>query len=243
MRVGRLVALLALAALFAAPAAPATVSSPARSCSSYPTPGSIAPAGTHTPAELVAEYGVLGKRQRAVDKLTPADLGRALSASGVVMSGTRFLGVTPSGAVVYVVPAEHFLTFRPAPDRCLRPAERSIEHTLRARLKREYTHDALCLLTVYAGHGTSTCGAAPGTVEPLLDSTYNNPGFGLVPNGVPEVLVHYVSHPSLELKVHRNFWVVNTIWTTEAVPCGLDWLDGSIVLRIVKSCKPIVDTS
>lgn len=238
MRVARVVTLLALAALFSAPGGSAGASSSGRSCSSYPTPGSIAPAGTRTPAGLVAEYGVLGQRQRAVDKLRPAQLGNSLSASGVVMSGIRFLAVTPSAAQVYLVPAEHYLAFRLAPDRCLPAAERSLEHRLRLRLQREYSHHALCLLTRYAGRSTSTCAAAPATVDSFLFGP-GNPGFGLAPNGVSQVEVHYISNPSLSIAVHRNFWAVNVIWSSGATPCGLDWLDGAIVLRIVKSCRKI----
>ncbi|MGH2887736.1 MAG: hypothetical protein ACRDPA_34390 [Solirubrobacteraceae bacterium] len=158
------------------------------------------------------------------------------------MSGTRFLAVTPAGAAVYLVPAEHYLTFPLAPDRCLRPAQQAIEHSLRPFLQREYSHHALCLVTVYAGNSTSTCGAAPGTAESFVYGP-GNPGLGLVPNGVPRVLVHYMTHPSLDITVHRNLWVVNTIWTSDPAPCGLDWLHGAIVLRIVKSCGTIVDTT
>jgi len=235
MRFGWWVTVLALVALVSASGAPARASSSGRSCSSYPTPGSIAPAGTHTPADLVAEYGVLGQPQTAVDKLTPAELGKALWASGVVMSGTRFLAVTPSGVPVYLVPAEHLLAFRLAPDRCFSPAQRSLEQTLRPYLRREYTHHALCLLTLYAGNSTSTCSAAPGIADPFLYGP-GNPGFGLAPNGVSSVLVHYTSQPSLSIAVQRNFWVVDTIWASGAAPCGVDWLDGAIVVRTVKRC-------
>jgi hypothetical protein len=56
---------------------------------------------------------------------------------------------------------------------------------------------------------------------------------------VSSVLVHYVSQPSLSIPVQRNFWVVNVVWDSGAAPCGVDWLDGAIVLRIVKSCRKI----
>ena len=234
MTLARFVTVAAVAALLAAPSAAARASSSGRSCSSFPAPGSVAPAGTRTPAGLVAEYGVLGQRQRAVDQLSPAQL-RGLPASGIVMSGIRFLAVTPSGALVYVVPAEHHLTFRLAPDRCFSPAERRLEQTLRSYLRRQYAHHALCLLTLYAGHGTSTCSAAPGIADPFFSGP-GNPGFGLAPNGVSNVLVHYISQPSLSITVQRNFWVVDTIWASGAAPCGVDWLDGAVVLRIVKRC-------
>jgi hypothetical protein len=50
-------------------------------------------------------------------------------------------------------------------------------------------------------------------------------------------------YPSLDLAVHRNFYVVNTLWPSGATPCSLDWVDDAVVLRIIKSCKPVVDTS
>src|ERR1700733_2813734 len=177
MRFRWLVPLLSVAAFVSVPGATATAASSRRGCSSYPTPGSIAPVGTHIPAGLVAEYGVLGRRQRSVDRLMRAELGKALSASGVVMSGTRFLAVTPKGALVYLVPAEHLLTFRLAPDRCLRPRARAIEQSLRPYLEQEYNHRALCLVTLYQGRSASTCSAAPGTVDPLLNGP-GNPGYG-----------------------------------------------------------------
>jgi hypothetical protein len=242
MRLGRLAPLLAVLAVVTAAGTPARASSALPSCASYPTPGTIAPAGTRTPAGLVAEYGVLGQRQRSTDKLRPAQLGKSLSASGIVMSGIRFLAVTPSAALVYLVPAEHYLAFRLAPDRCLGPRERGIEQSLRPYLEREYTHRALCLLTLLRDHSTSTCSAAPATVDPLLLGP-GNPGFGLAPDDVSEVLVHYNSEPSLTIPVHRNFWVVNTVWGSGAAPCGVDWLHGASVLRIVKSCTQLVDTT
>jgi hypothetical protein len=246
MRRRRQVALLtfvvALAVTASMAGTAATASTTPRSCSSYPTPGTIAAAGTRTPPQLVAEYDVLGHRQHSVDRLRPGQLGKGLSASGIVMSGIRFLAATPSGALVYLVPADHYLAFRIAPDRCLSPRERGIEDSLRPYLEGEYAHRALCLLTLSAGHATSTCSAAPATVDPLLVGP-RNPGFGLAPNGVSRVLVHYNQEPSLAIRVHRNFWVVNTASSSGAAPCGVDWLHGETVLRIVKSCTSLVDTT
>src|SRR5262249_36190976 len=213
-----------------------------------PAPGSIAPAGTDTPPALVSEYGVLGARQRPSDKLRPAQI-RGLSASGVVMSGIRLLAVTPSPsdvrlipAQVYLVPAEHYLTPRLAPDRCPRPTERTADPRLARHLRWEYTQHALCLLILRAGRSTSTCRRAPATVAPLKSGP-SNPGYGLVPDGVSSVLVHYISHPSLSIAVHRNFWFVNVDWTPSAAPCGLDWLERVTVVRTVKACRKFVDTT
>ena len=155
--------------------------------------------------------------------------------------GDPLSGRDPSAAQVYLVPAEHYLAFRLAPDRCLPVAERSFSRStaFRLRLQREYSHHALCLLTL------STPGAARRPVAPRRPAWIlflfgpGNPGFGLAPNGVSQVEVHYISDPSLSIAVHRNFWAVNVVWSSGATPCGLDWLDGAIVLRIVKSCRKI----
>lgn len=226
MSFGRLVTALALLALAAAPSAPAKGSQSVRKCRSYPTPGSIAPTGTRTPADLVAEYSVLGAaparrrqadagghRQEAVGE-RGRDVRDALSRRDPIRGPDlpRSCQALPDVAL--------------PPDRCVRPD----------------THHALCLVTLSAAQSTSTCSAAPGTVAPFVYGP-GNPGFGLVPNGVPQVVVHYVTHPSLDLAVHRNFYVVNTLWPSGAAPCGLDWVDHAIVLRIIESCKPVVDTS
>jgi len=168
MRIARLVTLLALAALFSASGATARASSSGGSCSSYPTPREYR-------ARWDPHTGRSGDRVRRLDRATAQRRQADASAARQAARGdrrrdvrNRLLAVTPSAALVYLVPAEHFLTFPLAPDRCLRPNERSTEHILRRRLRWEYTHHALCLLTVYAGHSTSMCSAAPGTVGPFL---------------------------------------------------------------------------
>lgn len=154
------------------------------------------------------------------------------------MSGIHFLALTPSGASVYLVPAEHLLAFRLAPERCLPKPQRSIEDSLRPYLEREYAHRALCLLTIDAGRSTSTCNGAPATVDPLLHSP-GNPGFRLAPNGVSEVELHHLSEPSVSVVVRRNFWFLRHVSSSGAVPCGVDWLHARVVLRVVKSCTKI----
>jgi hypothetical protein len=46
----------------------------ARPCSSYPTPGALAPTGTKVPAGPAAKYSVFSGAQQAVDKLEAAQL-------------------------------------------------------------------------------------------------------------------------------------------------------------------------
>ena len=84
----------------------------------YPTPGAVAPAGTRVPAALAARYSLFGDPQRAVDRLSAGQVA-PLKASGLIMSGTRFLGDAAFGGRIYLVPAEHLLATRIAPARCL----------------------------------------------------------------------------------------------------------------------------
>ena len=87
-------------------------------CSSYPAPGALAPAGRQVPASLAARYSLLSRPQRAVDRPSPAQIA-SLGASGLIMSGTRFLGNAAAGGRIYLVPAQHLLAFRLAPLHCL----------------------------------------------------------------------------------------------------------------------------
>jgi hypothetical protein len=235
-RSGALAVLLALAAVLVQ----ATVSAPARAagekCSSYPTPGSTVRA--QTPTDLGAEYGVLRRPHGAEDNLNISRLD--LSASGIVVSGIRFLARAPSGGRVYIIPAEHLLFFRLAPARCLPAAERPLERTLRPSLVREYAHQALCLVIMYGNQGLPTCGPAPGTFDPLLYAP-SAAGLGIAPNGVPAVVVHYFTGRPRRVEVHHNFWIVNDRSQT-AAPCGLDWIDSAgTVLRTVSSCTADFD--
>ena len=61
------------------------------------------------PAGLAAEYSVFQRPQRAVDRLSPGQVA-SLSASGLIMSGTRFVGDAAFGGRIYLVPAEHLLS-------------------------------------------------------------------------------------------------------------------------------------
>lgn len=208
---------------------------PTNPCASYPEPGSLAPAGTPTPRGIAAEYSVLNRRRTPADHITRAQLGPSLSASGLILAGARLLGTAAFGGRVYAVPAEHVLSYPLAPVRCVPVAQRSTERSLLRYLRRQYRHRALCVVIVYHDHALPTCGPAPGTLDPLL-FTAGVPAYGLVPDGIPAVTVHFKTLPSRHVKVHDNFWIVKNAAQDE-LACGVDWLDPQeIVLRVPASC-------
>jgi hypothetical protein len=204
----------------------------AATCTSYPRPGTVA--GGRTPADLGAEYSVLRRPAGPADHLATRWL-RPLPASGIVAGGARFLARATYGRL-YVIPAQHLLSFPLAPAHCLPRAKRDAERSLRAQLRGEYAHHALCLVLVYHGQESPTCSAAPGTVDPLLYAP-GSPGFGMVPDGVPWVRVHYRGARTRRVRVHHNLWIVNDALSFKA-PCGLEWLNSSgVVLRTVQTCN------
>jgi hypothetical protein len=238
-RVARPVGLIAACAAVAVVAlltlrgsAPASARVPAGpTCAAYPRPGTTIAGGT--PADLSAEYGVLARAPRPVDRLAVHWL-RSLPESGIVVSGIRFLSRTAYGRL-YIVPARHLLAFPIAPERCLPRAERQLERSLGPQLHRQYDHQALCLVIIYRTQESPTCGTAPGTFDPLLYAP-GTPGFGMVPDGVAAVRVHYFGSPVRRVRVRANFWIVNDPLAIIS-PCGLDWLDsGGTILRTVQSC-------
>ena len=210
----------------------------ARSCSSYPTPGALAPASDKVPAGLVARYSVFSAPQRAADRLSPARVS-VLRAAGLIMSGTRFLGNAAFGGRIYVVPAEHLLAFRMAPPRCLSPSQRLIEHEVRPLLRRQYQEAALCYEVLYGSAdtiGIQGCAPATGTPDAML-STKGTPGFGLVPNGVSAVTVTYQSAPPRTVAVHRNAYAI-VAPSQKAPACGVQWLDRTgNVRKIAVGCS------
>jgi hypothetical protein len=221
--------------LLALAAAPGAARQQRRSCASYPHPGTTVEA--RTPASLRAEYAILSRPRRKTDALAPSQL-TGLAASGIIIPGIRFLSAAPQGGRVFLVPAEHMLSFSLAPARCLAPQQRGVQQSLLTELHREYAHHALCLVIVYPSEDFPSCQAAPGTVDPLLYAPGAS-GFGLVPDGVPDVTVHYLPTRSRRAAVHHNFWLVRG---TQQAACGVDWTTGSgIVLRVVKSCVPDTD--
>jgi iron uptake system component EfeO len=210
----------------------------ARSCSSYPTPGSLAGADATVPASLAARYSVFSAPQRAVDRLRPARVS-ALRASGLIMSATRFLGNAAFGGRIYLVPAEHLLAFRMAPPRCLSPGQRLIEREVRPLLRRQYREAALCFEVLYGNAdtvGIQGCAPATGTPDVML-STKGTPGFGLVPNGVSAVTVTYQTAPPRTVAVRRNAYAILAP-SEKASPCGVQWLDPTgNVKKIAVGCS------
>jgi iron uptake system EfeUOB component EfeO/EfeM len=215
---------------------PAAASVGSRPCSSYPDPGSLAPAGAKVASGLSARYGILRRPQRKLDKLRRSQLSPALGASGLIMSGIRFLGRSAYGGRIYLIPAEHLLGFRLASLRCLPRNERALERVLAPQLRREYGHKALCM-QVIGGNGSSPiCAEASGNPEALLYMG-GTPGFGLVPNGVSAVTVTYQTAPPRTVPVRRNFFSIVEPSQTVA-PCGVQWLDPSgSVIKVVTGCS------
>lgn len=204
-------------------------------CSSYPAPGTLAPAGTKVPEGLAATYSVLTDPQRAADKLSAAQVA-SLGASGLIMSGTRLLGEAASGGRIFLVPAEHLLATSLAPPRCLSSVQRLIQQESLPLLRSEYRQIALCIVVLYGTTGTHDCAPATGTPYSLL-SEIGTPGFGLVPNGVSAVTVTYQIAPPQTVAVHRNFFVIGTTSRT-APPCGVQWLDPTgNVKKIAVGCS------
>jgi hypothetical protein len=160
---------------------------------------------------------------------------RSLPASGIVAGGVRFLARATYGRI-YLIPARHLLSFPLAPARCLPRAKRGAERSLIPKLRDEYARHALCLVLVYGRQESPTCSAAPGTVDPLLYAP-GSPGFGMVPDGVGWVRVHYLGARTRRVQVHHNLWIVNDALSFKA-PCGLEWLNSSrILLRTVQNCN------
>jgi iron uptake system EfeUOB component EfeO/EfeM len=228
--------LLAVAILLAfAGRAPARVAE--ERCSAYPTPGTLAPAGAQVPPAVIDRYAILRSPQRAVDRLSASQISGSLTASGLILSGTRFLGATAFGGRVYLVPAEHLLAFRIAPPRCLSAEGRAVEQDLLPQLRREYAHPALCLLLIDVTSSGPSCGSAFSSSEALLD-TSGTPGFGLVPDGVSNVTVLYANAPPRTLVVRHNFFAIISPKGAFSAPCGLQWLDPTgTVLKTVTGCS------
>jgi iron uptake system EfeUOB component EfeO/EfeM len=215
-------------------AAAATAS--ARACSSYPTPGSIAPAGTPLPAGLGSRYAILRRPQRRGDRLKTSEIDTSLSASGLIPSATRFLGSSAVGGRIYLVVARHLLGYRLAPPRCIPADQRSLEQELRPELEREYRHAAVCIVVLRADTESPSCAAASRSPDALLYAI-GTPGFGLVPDGVGTVAVTYQTAPPRIVPVRRNFFLIDDPRQT-AAPCGVQWLDptGS-VRKVVTGCS------
>ncbi|MGA2926229.1 MAG: EfeM/EfeO family lipoprotein [Solirubrobacteraceae bacterium] len=152
------------------------------------------------------------------------------------MSATRFVGDAAFGGRIYLVPAEHLLSFRIAPPRCLTPVQRTIEQESLPVLRSEYRQAALCIAVLDGNGRTQECDPATGTPYPLL-SARGTPGLGLVPNGISAVTVTYWAAPPRTLAVHRNFFAI-VVPSQTAPPCGVQWLDPTgNVKRTVVGCS------
>ena len=205
-------------------------------CSSYPTPGTPAVAGAPVPSILASRYSVLRHVQRPVDRLSSGEVS-GLKASGLIMSGTRFLGDAAFGGRIYLVPAQHLLSIPLAPPRCLTRVQRVIEQESLSVLQPEYRQPAVCIDVVYATRRTQECAPAAGSPYALL-SVAGTPAFGLVPDGVSAVTVTYPTSPPTTLPVRRNSFVVGSRSASAAPACGLQWLDASgSVKRVVSGCS------
>jgi hypothetical protein len=201
-------------------------------CGSYPRPGTTVTGPT--PANLRAEYAVLGDAARPADRITLRRLG-SLSESGILVAGIRYLGRAAYGGRVYLVPARHLLASPLQPASCVPASQRSLQRALLPSLRSEYEHEALCLVIVYPVQASPSCQPAPGTVAAFLYGP-GSPGFGLAPDGVPSVTLRFRGHGPIRAGVHHNFWIVNDESLLLA-PCGLDWTTvNGTVLRTVASC-------
>jgi hypothetical protein len=223
-------ALLLTAVLMAVAAGRASAA--AVNCRAFPRPGTVA-AGP-APANLRAEYSVLGVPRRPADQITRKRLG-PLPVSGILPAGIRFLGRASYGGRAFLVPGRHLLASPLKPPACVPRSERALQKALLPSLRDEYSHEALCLVIVYVTQASPTCQPAPGTVAAFLFGP-GSPGFGLVPDGVSAVTLHFRGHGPIHAIAHDNFWIVNDLSLLVA-PCGLDWTTGGgTVLRTVANC-------
>jgi iron uptake system EfeUOB component EfeO/EfeM len=191
------------------------------------------------PRELASKYAILRRPQRPIDRLTSDQINPSLSASGVILSGTRFLGKAAFGGRIYLVPAQHLLAFRLAPLRCLPADQRALEKELRPALKREFRHRAMCIEVLGGNGGSPSCVSASGSPDALLYMG-GTPGFGLVPNGVRAVTVTYQTAHPRTVPVHHNFFVI-VAPKQVAPPCGVQWLDaGGTVLKAPAGCSYVL---
>jgi hypothetical protein len=209
--------------------------SSAASCSSYPAPGQPASAGAKVPVALTSRYALFRDPQRAIDRVS-SDQVASLRASGLVMSGTRFVGDAAFGGRIYLVPSEHLLSMRLAPARCLSRVQRLIERESLSVLRSEYRQAGLCILVVGGSRRQQECVPATGDPYPLLSSD-GTPGFGLAPDGVSAVTVSYWVAPPRTVAVHHNVFVI-VAPTHKAPPCGVQWLDptGSVA-KVPTGCS------
>jgi iron uptake system EfeUOB component EfeO/EfeM len=236
MIIAAVAALLAILAAAPLGSARASQSAHRRSCASYPTPGTLAPAGTALPSWLTARYSVLAGPERPEDRIAASQVSSTLTAAGLVLDHSRFLGKAALGGRVYLIPAEHLLAFKLAPARCLPPADQSLEQELAPQLRSEYKHWALCIVVLHSTSASPTCGAANADPEALLYAA-GTPGFGIAPDGVPDVTLNYLTAPAKTVKVKHNFYLIDDPKQPVA-PCAAAWEDASgNVLKTFAGCN------
>lgn len=219
-------------ALWLAMAAPDALVSSARAaqrpCSSYPAPGTFAPAASKVPPTILSRYSVARRAQRRTDRFGLQGLRDDLSVSGMIRSSERLLGRAAHGERVYFIAAQHLLGFRLAPPRCLPASQRSLEQQLAPSLRRQYRNAAVCVIVVTSEGDKPSCAAVSSGSEALLTAV--GASFGLVPDGIASVSLRYLSTPPRTLTVRHNFFVdVGT--SSQSPPCGLQWLDADGTVR------------
>jgi len=210
-----------------------------RSCSSYPRPGTYAPASAKVPKSVLARYAILRRRQRPIDRLKlSASVRGSLVAAGIIRSEIRYLGKAAYAGRVYLLPAQHLLSFELAPLRCYPPDLRSLALELIPQLRTQYPHPALCLVIMHGNEGSPSCGVATSNSE-ALEYTSGTAGFGLVPNGISAVTVTYQTSKPVTVRVRHNFFTIINPAVT-AAPCGVQWLDPTgTVLGTPSGCSYI----
>lgn len=209
----------------------------APACSTYPDPGTIEPAGTAVPAAIRGRYSLFTAKSGSGDAALVKRVAERLPASGLIAAGARRIGREGNHAVLYAIPAEHYLPYPIAPPRCLPTDERTVVSSELKLLKADYKQPALCVVAVGgSGAGTRLANCAPvaGAPEALLDGP-GTPLIGLAPNNVRAVTARYLQAPIKTISVRRNFYEI--LGKSQEVPCGLEWLDNSgNVTRSIEGC-------
>ena len=208
-------------------------------CSTYPTPGTLAPDGRAVPIGISRRYGLFRRGQTAGDRLALGKLQSPLPASGIVVSGIRLLGRAGDRGLLYAIPAEHYLPFRIAPLRCLSASQRQVERYLLPSLRRDYAQPALCVAEVGGDDPVATplenCAGLSGAPDAIL-GTGATPLLGLASDGVTEVTARFLSAPARKVRVRHNFYEI-VAPLLAMTPCGVEWLDASgNVAKSIEGC-------
>jgi hypothetical protein len=211
-----------------------------RACSTYPTPGTLAPSGSSVPGTILRSYGLFRRAQRADDRIQLRKLRARLPASGIVTSGIRLLGRAGDRGLLYAIPAEHFLPFRIAPARCLSARQAQIERDLLPSLRRDYQRRAVCVAEVGGDDRVAarveSCASLTSDLDGML-RTKGTPLLGLAPDGVVAVTARFLAAPARTLRVHQNFYEI-VAPSLAAKPCGVEWLDVSgNVTKSIAGCN------